>query len=174
MNEVLTFKDEMRLGITQRMSDVVITKGTFIFELRDARTKELIRREVADNLVVAQGRGYIRRNIIKAATTYNGGYIAVSTSTTAVSDSETSTPPSVTILGVKAATKSIVTEGGVEICEWSTTFGTTEANGTIGSGGIVENSDGTGLWARAVLSSPITKDSSMELTVRYRIQVSSA
>jgi hypothetical protein len=172
MNEVLTFKDEMRLGIAQRMSDVILVKGTFIFELRDAKTKELIRREVADNLVVAQGRGYIRRNIIKAATTYNGGYIAVSTSTTAVSDSETSMPA--TILGVKAATKSIVTESGVEICEWSTTFGTNEANGTIGSGGIVENSDGTGLWARAVLSSPISKDSSMELTVRYRIQVSSA
>jgi hypothetical protein len=172
MKEVLTFKDEMRLDIAQRMSDVVVVKGTFIFELRDAETKELIRREVADNLVVAQGRAYIRRNIIKAATTYNGGYIAVSTSTTAVSDSETSMPA--TILGVKAATKSIVTEGGVELCEWSTTFGTTEANGTIGSGGIVENSDGTGLWARAVLSSPITKDSSMELTVRYRIQVSSA
>jgi Ni,Fe-hydrogenase III small subunit len=172
MNEVLTFKDEIRLDIAQRMSDVVLVKGTFIFELRDAKTKELIRREIADNLVVAQGRAYIRRNIIKAATTYNGGYIAVSTSTTAVSDSETSMPA--TILGVKVATKSIVTEGGVEICEWSTTFGTNEANGTIGSGGIVENSDGTGLWARAVLSSPITKNSSMELTVRYRIQVSSA
>jgi Ni,Fe-hydrogenase III small subunit len=172
MNEVLTFKDEMRLGIAQRMSDVVLVKGTFIFELRDAKTKEIIRREIADNLVVAQGRAYIRRNIIKAATTYNGGYIAVSTSTTTVSDNETSMPA--TILGVKVATKSIVNEGGVELCEWSATFGTTEANGTIGSGGIVENSDGTGLWARAVLSSPITKDSSMELTVRYRIQVSSA
>jgi len=169
--DAMRFNDSVKLEVKRFIEDGLKVEGTVVIELRDARTKEVLHREVTRNLVVAQGRGYIRRNIIKAATTYNGGYLAVSTSTTAVSDDETSMPA--TILGVKAATKAVVTVEGVEVCEWSTTFGTNEANGTIGSVGICENNDGSGLWARVVLSNPITKDDTMELTVRHRIQVSS-
>ncbi len=170
--DALRFNDSVQLDIRYVVNDEVKLIGVVVLELRDARTKKLLNRVEARNLVVAQGRGYIRRNIIKAATTYNGGYIAVSTDTSAVSDNETSMPA--TILGVKAATKAVVTVEGVEVCEWSTTFGTNEANGTIGSVGICENNDGSGLWARVVLSNPISKTNEMELTVRHRIYISSS
>jgi len=170
--DAMCFTDFVKLELGKVIGDTLKVKGFVIVELRDAKTKELLRREVSENLVVAQGRGYIRRNIIKAATTYNGGYLAVSTSSATVSDSETSMPA--TVLGVKAATKAVVTLEGVEVCEWSTTFGTNEANGTIRSVGICENNDGSGLWARAVLANAIEKDNTMQLTLRYYIQISSS
>jgi len=153
------------------MTDRIVLKGIVIVELRDAETGKVIYREVGENKIVDQGLEYIRRNIIKDTTTYNGNYLFLSSNTTTPADNETTVP---NIIAYKSATKSVVTEGGVTYCQWSTTFGTSEGNGTIGSVAIAENTNGSGEWGRYVLASTVTKDNTMELTVNYRILVQRA
>ncbi|MEM2675746.1 MAG: hypothetical protein QXT10_04550 [Candidatus Bathyarchaeia archaeon] len=154
------------------MASQVVLTGIVIITLKDEITGET-QTWVYKNTIVAQGRSYIRRNICQDTTQYNGTYIGLSTSTTAPADSETTLPP--TILGIKAYTsRGVVTDSGVEYAQWETTFGTDEGNGTIGSIGLCENSDGSGEWGRVVLGSPITKNNTQTLNVKYRIAVNSA
>jgi len=138
--------------------------------LTDAKTGKVLYYEKGRNLVVNQGKEYMKRNIIKDTTTYDGSYLVLSTSTADPSASETSMPATV-ISPAKTATKSIVEEGGVNYCQWTATWETNEANNTIGSVGICENSDGSGLWARYKFSTAITKDNTMRLTINYRIGI---
>jgi hypothetical protein len=147
--------------------DCVKLIGIVEVTLRDAKTGRLIYCEKGRNTIVAQGKAYMRRNIIQHTTQYNGNFLCLSGSSTTPSDSETSVPSLIT--PAKTATKSIVTEGGVEYMRWEATWATTEANTTIRSVAIAENSDGTGMWARYVFSSPIEKTSTQELTITYSI-----
>jgi len=149
--------------------ETIKLEGIVIIEARDAKTGKLVYREVGKNKIVDQGLDYIRRNIIKDATTYNGNYLFLSSNTTTPPDNETTVP---NIIAYKTATKSIVTDAGEVYCQWSVTFGTNEGNGTIGSVAIAENTNGSGEWSRYVLASPYTKDNTIELTVNYRIRVS--
>jgi hypothetical protein len=135
--------------------------------LRDAKTGRLLYYEKGRNTIVAQGKAYMRRNIIQHATQFNGNFLCLSGSSSTPSDSETTVPALIT--PAKTATKSIVTEGGVEYMRWEATWATSEANTTIYSVAIAENSDGTGEWARYVFSSPISKTSTQELTITYSI-----
>jgi len=152
--------------------DKLVVKGFVEVILVDAETKEVLHREVGENLVVAQGRQYIRANIIQATAQYNGNYITLSTSSTAPTDSETTTP---NVLAYKAvSSRSIVNVGGTDWCQWSTTFDTTEGNGTIYSVALNEDVNGNQEWARYVLASPITKSNTQQLVVNYRISVSAA
>jgi len=135
--------------------------------LRNAKTGEILHREKGYNTIVAQGKQFMRRNIIQAATQYNGNYLCLSGSSTTPSESETTVPNLIT--PVKTANKSIVTESGVEYMRWEATWATTEANTTIYSVAIAEANDGSGEWARYVFSSPINKSSDQELTIVYNI-----
>jgi hypothetical protein len=147
--------------------DFVKIVGIVEVTLKDAKSGEIIYRERGYNTIVAQGKSYMRRNIIQHSTQYNGNFLCLSGSSTTPSDSETSVPALIT--PAKTATKSIVTEGGVEYMRWEATWATSEANTTIYSVAIAENSDGTGEWARYVFSSPISKTSTQELTITYSI-----
>jgi hypothetical protein len=147
--------------------DCVKIVGIVEVTLKDAKTGRLLYYEKGRNTIVAQGKAYMRRNIIQHATQYNGNFLCLSGSSTTPSDSETTVPALIT--PTKTATKTIVTEGGVEYMRWEATWATSEANTTIYSVAIAENSDGTGEWARYVFSSPISKTSTQELTITYSI-----
>jgi hypothetical protein len=149
------------------MKDCVKIIGIVEVTLKDAATGKLLYYEKGRNTIVAQGKAYMRRNIIQHATQYNGNFLCLSGSSSTPSDSETTVPSLIT--PTKTATKSIVTEGGVEYMRWEATWATSEANTTIYSVAIAENSDGTGEWARYVFSSPISKTSTQELTITYSI-----
>jgi hypothetical protein len=147
--------------------DFIKIVGIVEVTLKDAQTGEIVYREKGYNTIVAQGKAYMRRNIIQHTTQFNGNFLCLSGSSTTPSDSETTVPALIT--PTKTATKSIVTEGGVEYMRWEATWATSEANTTIYSVAIAENSDGTGEWARYVFSSPISKTSTQELTITYSI-----
>jgi hypothetical protein len=147
--------------------DFVKIVGIVEVTLKDAKTGRMLYYEKGRNTIVAQGKAFMRRNIIQHATQYNGNFLCLSGSSSTPSDSETSVPSLIT--PTKTATKSIVTEGGVEYMRWEATWATSEANTTIYSVAIAENSDGTGEWARYVFSSPINKTSTQELTITYSI-----
>jgi hypothetical protein len=147
--------------------DCVKIVGIVEVTLKDAATGKLLYYEKGRNTIVAQGKAYMRRNIIQYSTQYNGNYLCLSGSSTTPSDSETTVPALIT--PTKTATKTIVTEGGNEYMRWEATWATSEANTTIYSVAIAENSDGTGEWARYVFSSPINKTSTQELTITYSI-----
>jgi hypothetical protein len=147
--------------------DCVKIVGIVEVTLKDAATGKLLYYEKGRNTIVAQGKSYMRRNIIQYSTQYNGNYLCLSGSSSTPSDSETTVPALIT--PTKTATKTIVTEGGNEYMRWEATWATSEANTTIYSVAIAENSDGTGEWARYVFSSPINKSSTQELTITYSI-----
>ena len=147
--------------------DCVKIFGIVEVTLKDAATGKLLYYEKGRNAIVAQGKAYMRRNIIQHSTQYNGNYLCLSGSSSTPSDSETTVPALIT--PTKTATKTIVAEGGSEYMRWEATWATSEANTTIYSVAIAENSDGTGEWARYVFSSPISKTSTQELTITYSI-----
>jgi hypothetical protein len=149
------------------LKDFVKIVGIVEVTLRDAQTGEVVYQERGYNTIVSQGKSYMRRNIIRHSTQFNGNFLCLSGSSNTPSDSETTVPSLIT--PSKTATKSIVTEGGVEYMRWEATWATSEANTTIYSVAIAENSDGTGEWARYVFSSPINKTSTQELTITYSI-----
>jgi len=149
------------------MKDEIKIVGIVEVILRNTKTGEIVYQERGYNTIVAQGKQYMRRNIIQAATQFNGNYLCLSGSSTTPADSETTVPNLIT--PVKMANKSIVTESGVEYMRWEATWATNEANTTIYSVAIAESNDGSGEWARYVFSSPINKSSDQELTVVYNI-----
>lgn len=119
--------------------------------------------EEGPNLIVDQGKGYLLNNWMDVAAT-NPAYIITTTSTTAVSASETSAPA--TILGYKSASKTV--DSAYAYGLWSCTFATSESNGTVGSVAIASGTGGTGEFCRYVLSTAVTKTSSNTLTVEYK------
>ncbi len=156
-----------------RIGENIVVHGIVEIKLIDARTGELVYYERGKNKVVKQGREYALKNIIKYTTTYNGAYLCLSSNSTTPADTETSVPNLIT--PTKTATKTYGTDGnGEPYGEWSASWGTNEANTTIYSVAIAENSDGTGEWCRYVLSSPINKTNTQTLQVTYRWQLSSS
>jgi hypothetical protein len=149
------------------LKDCVKIVGIVEVTLKDAQTGEIVYQERGYNTIVSQGKAYMRRNIIQYSNQFNGNFLCLSGSSNTPSDSETTVPSLIT--PTKTATESIVTEGGVEYMRWEATWATSEANTTIYSVAIAENSDGTGEWARYVFSSPINKTSTQELTITYSI-----
>lgn len=122
------------------------------------------------NRVVLQGREYMLKNIMKYSTTYDGSYLALSTSSSTPSDNETSVPNPIS--PIKLATKSYDPDSSEPRIKWEATWSENEGNGnTINSVAICESSTGSGEWARYVLTSGINKTSDIAVTVRYYIKL---
>ena len=156
-----------------RYGECITVKGTVEVKLIDNKSGKLVYYERGENKVVRQGRDYALKNIIKHTTTYNANYLCLSSNSTTPADTETSVPNLIT--PTKTATKSVGTDtNGEPYCQWFAEWGTDEANTTINSIAIAENSDGTGEWCRYVLSSSINKTNTQILQVTYRWQLSSS
>ncbi|MEM2567412.1 MAG: hypothetical protein QXH20_02945 [Candidatus Bathyarchaeia archaeon] len=156
-----------------RDKERIIVLGKVTVRLRDAKTGQILYEETGYNKVVKQGREYALKNIIQDTSQYNGNYLCLSSNSSAPSDTETTVPNLIT--PTKTATKSVGTDSsGEPYAQWNATWGTDEANTTIYSVAIAENSDGTGEWCRYILASSISKNNTQTLEVTYQWQLSSS
>ena len=158
----------LRVFFAARDYDRINVKGVVTVRVYD-RDGRLIHEETGENLIVNQGKQYLLANILNEATRYNGAYLAISSSSTNPTDTETTVP---NLISAKTATKTKQVSSTPYYAQWSATWDTNEANGTtIASVAICETSTGTGEWSRYVLTNPINKTSDIAVQIDYRLQL---
>jgi len=158
----------LRVFFAARDGDKIPVKGVVTVRVFD-RSGKLIYEETGENLIVNQGKQYLLANILNETTRYNGAYLAISSSSTNPTETETTVP---NLISAKTATKTKQINTTPYYGQWSATWDTTEANGTtIASVAICEASNGTGEWCRYVLTNPINKTSDIAVQIDYRLQL---
>jgi len=158
----------LRVFFAAKDGDKIPVKGVVTVRVFD-RSGKLIYEETGENLITNQGKQYLLANILNEATRYNGAYLAISSSSTNPTDSETTVP---NLISAKTATKTKQISSTPYYAQWSATWDTTEANGTtIASVAICEASTGSGEWCRYVLTNSINKTSDIAVQIDYRLQL---
>jgi len=158
----------LRVFFAARDGDKIKIKGVVTVRVYD-RSGRLVHEETGENLITNQGKQYLLANILNETTRYNGAYLAISSSSTNPTETETTVP---NLISAKTATKTKQISTTPYYGQWSAIWDTTEANGTtIASVAICENSNGSGEWSRYVLSNPINKTSDIAVQIDYRLQL---
>lgn len=120
-----------------------------------------------DNTIVNAGKGFLQSNIANSSPV-TPAYIVTSDASTAVGASDVTC--NANVLGYHAVT--VTKDPAYAYVEFSCTFDTTESNGTIRSIAICNDDDGTEMFSRGVLDTPITKTTDDTLTVSYKYSLS--
>jgi len=158
----------LRVFFAARDFDKIRIKGIVTVRVYD-RSGRLVYEETGENLIVNQGKQCLLANILNETTRYNGAYLAISSSSSQPTESETTVP---NLISAKTATKTKQISNTPYYAQWSATWDTTEANGTtIASVAICEASNGTGEWCRYVLTNSINKTSDIAVQIDYRLQL---
>ncbi len=147
---------------------------------RNVGEKAWVLRETVKNIIVNQGLGFLATQFIGSTTTSTAGYFAVSESSTAPTAATTALASEVTISGG-------ATRKAFDSKTWDATqlkfsliaiLLSTEANGTgtttIRQFAVCTALTGSNAYNVAVLSSPITKNSTKEVQFRYTTTFSSS
>lgn len=132
--------------------------------LRDAKTGKIIHYEKRPNLVVDVGENMLAY-LIAGDTTTKGyvQYMDIGDGSTTPSESDTSLAGTTT-----GPRKSVTYSVSGSSVTFEATWGSSEGNYTINEAGLFTASTGGNMFNR-VLIGPITKDSSMVLTIRITI-----
>jgi len=158
----------LRVFFAARDGEKINIKGVVTVRVYD-RSGKLLYEETGENLITNQGKQYLLANILNETTRFNGAYLAISSSSSQPTESETTVP---NLISAKTATKTKQISSTPYYGQWSATWDTSEANGTtIASVAICESSTGSGEWCRYVLSQSINKTSDIAVQIDYRLQL---
>lgn len=161
----------MRNGKSKRsreFSDPIVMRGSIEAQLRDSRSGRTVEHRFYNNTVVTAGRAWVLSRIMSGGDTTNTiSYIAVGTSVTAPTTSDTT-------LGSEYYRAAVGTFSATNLSSnppsWiaETSYNTNVANTTLGETGLFNSSSGGTMLAHATFST-INKTTSNTLQINYTI-----
>jgi hypothetical protein len=151
------------------ISDVLRLRGSIEISLRNAFNDQEVQRVKIDNVVVTAGRRWVLQQINSSLiqTDQSIKFIAVGTGTTAPATSETALQSEFARKAIGNFTTSNLTSNPPS-WQAEVTFGTNEANTTLGEVGLFNSNSGGTMLARATYGT-VNKTTSNTLYISYTI-----